>query len=233
MNALPNLTLLANDLGSDKGNTVFHAHHYTMLYEFLFERWRGEAFSMLEIGLQRGPGDLDPSILPSRPVTDIPSAKMWLSYFPRAHVYGLDISDFSSFVLDRFTFIRGDMGSISHLEMIAKSLPPLRLIVDDASHAAYHQQLAFAKLFRMVESGGFYVIEDLHADHPISSHLPACKKTVEVVTGFLSTGNLDIPFISDHERSYAARNISNAFIHRNDRGGVSNWTMKLVAFQKK
>ena len=233
MNAPPSMTVLANDLGSDKGNAVFHAHHYTMLYEFLFERWRDEAFSMLEIGLQRGPGDMNPSILPSRAVDDIPSAKMWVSYFPRAHVYGFDISDFGSFALDRFTFIRGDMGNVSDLEMITKSLPPLRLIVDDASHAAYHQQVAFAKLFKMVESGGFYVIEDLHADHPISNHLPACKKTNEVVTGFLSTGNLDMPFVGEHERSYVARNISNVFVHRNNKGGVSDWTMKLVVFQKK
>jgi len=233
MNALPSLTLLANDLGSDKGNTVFHAHHYTLLYEFLFERWRGEAFSMLEMGLQRGPGDLNPAILPTRSVSDIPSVKMWASYFPRAHIFGFDISDFRPFGIDRFTFVRGDMGSVSDLEMITKSLPPLRLIVDDASHAAYHQQLAFAKLFKMVESGGFYIIEDLHADHPISGQLPACKKTMEVVTDFLATGDLDIPFVGDQERAYAARNIGNIFVHRNNKGGVSDWTMKLVAFQKK
>src|SRR5271163_4394240 len=141
------LTAIANKYGSDKGDTVRHAHHYTKVYEFLFEAWRSDAFSMLELGLQWGDWFASTNAVAGRSVSDIPSVRMWLEYFERARVFGFDISDFGGLVIDRFTFVRGDAGSVADLERLAKGLPPLRLIVDDASHAAFHQQLTFAKLF--------------------------------------------------------------------------------------
>lgn len=145
--SVPNLTKRANTLGTDKGDEVGDAHGYTGFYSFLFEEFRHEPFTMVEIGLQHGNGSLDPDLLVGRKVDDIPSIKMWLEFFPKAEIVGCDIADFSAFKMDRFRFERLDMGDAVALERLASSLPPVRIIIEDASHAAYHQQLALAKLF--------------------------------------------------------------------------------------
>ncbi|MGY3621813.1 hypothetical protein [Bradyrhizobium sp. USDA 10063] len=228
--SVPNLTKLANALGTDKGDEVADAHGYTSIYSFLFEEFRHEPFTMVEIGLQRG--SLDPEALLIRKVEDIPSIKMWLEFFPKANIVGCDISDFSAFKMDRFHFERLDMGDAAALERLASLLPTVRIIIDDASHAAYHQQLALAKLFPIVQPGGFYIIEDLHTTHPIAARLPPCNSTAAVVENFTHTRRLDIPFLSQIKRRNLETSIRKMFIHRNDRGQVSRWTMKMVAFEK-
>ncbi|MGY3619335.1 hypothetical protein [Bradyrhizobium sp. USDA 10063] len=228
----PNLTERANALGTDKGSEVAYAHGYTSFYSFLFEEFRHESFTMIEIGLQHGHGSLDPDALPGRKVDDIPSIKMWLEFFPKAEIVGCDISDFSAFKMDRFRFERLDMGDALALERLASSLPPVRIIIDDASHAAYHQQLALAKLFPIVEPGGFYFIEDLHVTHPIAARLPSCNPTEVVVEKFTQTRQLDIAFLAGIERRNLETSIRKMFIHRNDKGGVNCWRMKMVGFEK-
>ncbi|AZO32489.1 hypothetical protein [Mesorhizobium sp. M1B.F.Ca.ET.045.04.1.1] len=226
-----NLTKLANTLGTDKGDEVYHAHGYTSFYSFLFEEFRHEPFTMVEIGLQRDDCD-DPKELLTRKVEDIPSIKTWLEFFPKANIVGCDISDFSAFKIERFRFEQLDMGDPAALERLAGSLPPVRIIIDDASHAAYHQQLALAKLFPIVEPGGFYIIEDLHFTPLTAARLPSCNPTAAVVETFEHSRQLDIAFLSPIERRNLETSIRKMFIHRNDKGGVSRWVMKMVAFEK-
>ncbi len=226
----PNLTALANRFGTDKGTREGHAHDYTRLYSFLFEQFRTERFDMLEIGLHRGGIEGGGTI--DRVVHDVPSIRMWLDYFPNAFCYGFDLSDFSTVVLDRFQFIRGNLSSAQELDALAARLPPLRLLVDDGSHASFHQQLAFTRLFDSVAPGGFYVIEDFHWQPGFESSLPPCRKTADVFEDFLKTGVLDIPFATPAWRREAIGKIRNVFVHRDDRGGVQSWCMKMVAIQK-
>lgn len=230
--SVPNLTKRANALGTDKGDEVGDTHGYTGFYSLLFEEFRHEPFTMVEIGLQHGNGSLDPDLLVGRKVDDIPSIKMWLEFFPKAEIVGCDIADFSAFKMDRFRFERLDMGDAVALERLASSLPPVRIIIEDASHAAYHQQLALAKLFPIVEPGGFYFIEDLHTTHAIAARLPPCNSTETVVEKFTQTRQLDIPFLTAIERRNLETTIRKMFIHRNDKGGVNRWTMKMVGFGK-
>lgn len=230
--SVPNLTKRANSLGTDKGNEVGDAHGYTSFYSFLFEEFRHDPFTMVEIGLQHGYGSLDPDALLTRKVYDLPSIKMWLEFFPHAQVVGCDISDFSAFKMDRFRFERVDMGDAGALERLASSLPPVRIIIDDASHAAYHQQIALTKLFPILEPGGFYFIEDLHATHGIAARLPPCNPTDAVIERFAQTHQLDIPFVLASERRNLETSIRKMFIHRDDKGGVDRWRMKMVGFEK-
>jgi hypothetical protein len=228
----PNLTYLANRFGSDKGNAVGNAHNFTLLYAFLFEAWRGDRFHMLELGLQGGGGDPMVYLNPERPTSDVPSVRMWLEYFPRAHCFGFDCANFSRIKLSRFTFIRGNLSSSADLIGLAQAVPELRLIVDDASHASYHQQLAFAHLFERVQSRGFYLIEDLDYQPPCEAELPSCRKSHQVFAQFLKSGSLALAGVGERRARKLATLIRNVFIHRNAASGPTAGSMKLIAIQR-
>jgi hypothetical protein len=228
----PNLTYLANCFGSDKGNAVGNAHNFTLLYAFLLERWRADRFHMLELGLQGGGGDPMVYLNPDRPISDVPSVRMWLEYFPHAHCFGFDCANFSRISMSRFTFIRGNLSNSDDLIGLAHAVPELRLIVDDASHASYHQQVAFAHLFERVQSNGFYVIEDLDYQPPYEAELPSCRKSHQVFAHFVKSGSLDLPGVDVRRARKLAGLIRNVFIHRNVSCAPAAGSLKLIAIQR-
>ncbi len=165
-----NMTELANKYGSDKGTVCGSPpHRYTYLYDLILDRYRHLSADFLELGLAVGGPEIGGPV--DREV-DSPSVKMWLEYFPHAHVYGFDISDFSQIKHPRFTFVRGDGGSSVDLQRLANAASGFDVIIDDGSHASYHQQLAFKHLFPKLRPGGTYIIEDLHWQSPIYEGKP-------------------------------------------------------------
>ena len=66
----------------------------------------------------------------------------------------------------------------------------------------------------------------------IAARLPPCNSTETVVEKFTQTRQLDIPFVTAIERRNLETTIRKMFIHRNDKGGVNRWTMKMVGFGK-
>ena len=173
-----NLTQLADKYGSDKGSTK---HRYTELYHMLFEPLRERKMNFLEMGLFIG--GPEHGVDKDRVTTDLPSIKMWLEYFPKSHIHGLDISDFSWYKDDRFTFVRCDMDTRENIEMATGDLPEMDIILDDASHASHHQQNAFLELFPKLKSGGLYIIEDLRWQ-PSMMEKEGITKTAELFGGY-------------------------------------------------
>ena len=104
-----NLTDIANRCGTDKGTVHGAAHAYTVIYDLMFHSLRDQAINLLEIGLSAGGPEVERGTA-SRDVTDVPSIRMWHEYFPKATIYGLDISDFSKFETDWFRFFCADAG---------------------------------------------------------------------------------------------------------------------------
>ncbi len=101
-----NLTDLADHYGSDKGSTK---HRYTELYHMLFLPYRQRKITFLEMGLLIG--GPEHGISKDRETRDLPSIRMWLDYFPKAQIIGMDVSDFAWFEHERFSFRRCDMDS--------------------------------------------------------------------------------------------------------------------------
>ena len=91
------LTEIANDYGTDKGTAHGDRHGYTLIYELLLAPYRDLKLNLLEIGLQTRP-ETDYTAWAS--VTNAPSVKTWREYCPKAHIYGIDISDFSAYQSD-------------------------------------------------------------------------------------------------------------------------------------
>lgn len=173
-----NLTDLADRYGSDKGSTK---HRYTELYHMLFQPYRNRAITFLEMGLLIGGPEHGASA--DRATRDLPSIRMWLDYFHKARVIGLDISDFSWFAHDRFRFVRCDMDARENIAAAARGMPPLDIVIDDASHASHHQQNAFLELFPRLRAGGLYIIEDLRWQ-PETYERAGITKTADLFRGF-------------------------------------------------
>lgn len=185
-----NLTVLANRMMTDKGTQTGAAHGYSLIYDSLFAALRDRPrIDLLEMGLAIGGPELGGNI--DRNVTASPSVNMWIDFFPHAHIAGFDISDFSSIQHDRFTFLRGDSGKREDVERIKSLGRQFDVILDDASHASYHQQLGLAVLFDCLKPGGLYIIEDLGwQPQNIERSLPAVPKTAKLLAEFLATGRL-------------------------------------------
>lgn len=182
------ITSLANHYRTDKGTLHGVAHAYSCVYDVLLNGLRDKPINLMEVGLQVGGPETGESA--DRTVTEVPSVNVWLEYFPHAHVHGIDISDFSQFSNERFTFYRADCGNAADLDAVVRAAPDCDVIIDDASHASYHQQLTWLKLFPKVKPGGLYIIEDLGwqpAEYEDS--LPGVPRTRDLIEGLLQKGS--------------------------------------------
>lgn len=144
-----NLTLLANKYVSDKGTEYASKHGFTEIYENYFLDLKEKEINILEIG-----------------VNDGASLRMWYEYFPKAFIVGLDIEDKSHFNNDRITCKILDQSSKQQLNNFSDfcNVNNLKfdLIIDDGSHHISDQQITLASFFKILNSGGIYILEDLH-----------------------------------------------------------------------
>jgi hypothetical protein len=127
---------------------------------------------------------------------------MWSRYLPSAHIVGFDIEDFSAVSSPRVSIYRGDASSRQDLlEMIHATGGQFDIIIDDASHASHHQQIALGVLFEHVSPGGLYVIEDLHWQPPELEH-PDAPKTGEFLRRLSVQGISCSPYLANSETLY-------------------------------
>jgi hypothetical protein len=186
------LTQIANETGTDKGTMAGLAHAYTVIYEVLLANLCNLPINLMEVGLAMGGPEA--GFPASRTVEDAPSVRMWHEYFPNAQIYGVDISDFSRFETEWFHFFQADCGDAGRLSAIAKKLSDagtqFDVIVDDGSHASYHQQLTFLKFFSLIKPGGLFIIEDLNITTDIDRSLPAVPRTRELLGQILRYGRV-------------------------------------------
>jgi hypothetical protein len=151
----------------------------------LFHPYRQRKITFLEMGLLiGGPEHGNDS---DRHTSDCPSIRMWLEYFPKAQIHGLDISDFSWFKHERFTFHRCDMDDRDNIAAAIEEIDsPPTIVIDDASHASHHQQNAFLEIFPRLESGGLYIIEDLRWQPEVYEQ-PGITKTADLFRTWVAT----------------------------------------------
>lgn len=208
------LTRLANTFGTDKGTTTGAAHGYSLIYDTVLGPMRRyPRVDLLELGLAIGGPELGGNA--DRLTSGSPSVDLWLNYFDNAHVVGFDISDFSEIRHDRFQFIRGDGGRQEDLDQVAALNRQFDVIIDDASHASYHQQLGLAALFKLLKPGGLYIIEDLGwRPSGYEASLPKVWTTAKVLTQFMRTGEfVASPAISQSAARELRANVSSVQLY--------------------
>jgi hypothetical protein len=139
------LTELGDLAGSDKG----WRHGYLKIYEEFFESLRDQSITLLEIGVAEGC-----------------SIRLWLDYFSKARIYGVDRRIFLGAPKDpRVTYIElsqedEDLGRRFFTDQFD-------VIIDDGSHDLAHQLLSCHYLWRSLKPGGYYFVEDLQCERAI------------------------------------------------------------------
>ena len=188
------LTKLSRKYKCDKSDK---RHGYTPLYHARFNQHREEKFHMLEFGYGVGK-----------------STKMWLDYFPNANLVTADIRDVPDFKDPRFEYIQSDQIDVLTIGKVIIKYHEFFIIIDDASHVPEDQQYTLGYMFPFVESGGWYVIEDLKCKRSHSQRLPRCKKTIPVLQKYIDTAGLfDSPALNKNQKMYLRDHIKDIKIY--------------------
>lgn len=232
------LTLLANRYGSDKGDLWFDKHGYTRIYAALFEDIRNEPLQILEIGLlnsaDRGWRNVTGRLFGTAVGSRAPSLQMWATYFPRARIFGFDINEFEGVEAERCKIIRGDMGDRNDLaQLVTESGRGFDIVIDDASHASHHQQIALGYLFEHVSPGGLYIIEDL-GFQPTPVEEKEAEKTRDILRRARQTGNLTSRYLTEYERKYFDEHAASIEFFDSSTGGpISRFAGALAVIRKR
>lgn len=121
-------------------------HGYCQHYEKLFSDYRQFPITLLEIGVQFGN-----------------SIRMWLHYFQYAKVFGIDVGQSPEINNPRYSFHSVDQRSAPGLIAVAEKAGKFDIVVDDGCHNADAIKISFETLWPYVQSGGYYIIEDVFA----------------------------------------------------------------------
>jgi hypothetical protein len=143
-----------NDLESffrqHDGRLLHKWHHYFEIYERHFARFRGKPVNLVEFGVSQGG-----------------SLQMWRHYFgPQAQLVGVDINpNCRQFEEPGVRIFIGDQQDRRFLRELARTLPPIDILIDDGGHTMEQQIRTFEELFPCVSANGVYLIEDLHTSY--------------------------------------------------------------------
>jgi glycosyltransferase involved in cell wall biosynthesis len=227
------LTRLANRYGADKGTRKKYEwegdrHRYTPIYHRYLEGLRDDSIALLEIGIGGGQ-----------------SISIWRDYFRSAHIYAIDVDDYSYLDGERVTTIVADQSDRRDLRRAMETIGrELDVIIDDGGHYMNQQQISLGFLFPYVKSGGLYVIEDLntsywpyrgftavYGDQPIDVNLDRTNTTLGLVRRFQATGTIESEYLTEQEREYLDGHIADCalFDTAETRSGPSH----LAVFRKR
>jgi hypothetical protein len=131
---------LLTEIGLKYGTDKAEPHYFTDFYDDKFNSIRFEPLRILELGVAHGA-----------------SIRMWLEYFPNAHITGVDIVE-HPFEHERFTYIKEP-----HYKFALQNKSFFDIIIDDGSHITSEQVDLYDVLYSTaLARNGFYVCEDLH-----------------------------------------------------------------------
>lgn len=142
---MTSLTDFATHYGTDKA-----WHGYTEYYEELFNTFRREPISILEIGVDGGE-----------------SLKVWHDWFynPETKIYGIDIQDKKLVLFPRTQLFITDATSPNAVYDITKVSGAFDIIIEDASHYSKDQKKLLELWFPHLKPKGIWITEDTHSGY--------------------------------------------------------------------
>ncbi len=161
-----------NDLGrkynTDKSDIIevsgqkTAARDYLKYYELFMKDFRNESFTFIELGCYKGN-----------------SLKLWKEYFKKATIVGIDISSEYKVEENRVEFICEDATDEKLIPKLNKYKGTINFIIDDCSHAWSSQRISLERLFPLLNSGGYYIIEDLEFGCKGDTHFNKAPKILD------------------------------------------------------
>ncbi|TXK62284.1 class I SAM-dependent methyltransferase [Alkalisalibacterium limincola] len=132
---------------NNSGKRLHKWVHYFDVYERHFERFRGTAPTVLEIGVHGGG-----------------SMEMWKAYFGEgARIVGLDINpECKQHERENIEVFIGSQDDPAVIGTILDKYPEFDIVIDDGSHRMSHLIASFELLYPHVRDNGVYFVEDLH-----------------------------------------------------------------------
>jgi hypothetical protein len=207
---IENLTELANRYKSDKGTEYGSKHGFTLIYEKYLHTLKNGNINILEIGINDGS-----------------SLKMWYDYFIKAKIIGLDIDNKRHFSNDRVDCIVIDQSKKDQLQQfVDNNKLSFNIIIDDGSHHISDQQITFGFLFPLLNSGGIYIIEDLHTSlcepgtnvygRPMENNIDKSNTTLSI----LKNKPFSSFFLNKDQNIYLENNIKDINIYESENKNV-------------
>jgi hypothetical protein len=184
---------------SDKGAVY---HNYLEIYEKYFSKYRNSLTTLLEIGLWEGE-----------------SIRMWRDYFHTGKLYGADILDLTHIDLPDTKIYMCDQSDRNQLTgLVQKTCSKFDIIIDDGGHMMHQQQITLGHMFKHLNSGGIFVIEDLHTCGNPAYNRGNDTETISILREWIDHKTITSNCMLDEEISYLLNNIKSINI---ERGNVS------------
>jgi len=208
-----NLTTISKKYGTDKVS-----HGFTQFYDSILNKRKDKIKNLLEIGILNGA-----------------SLFSWNDYFPEAKIYGIDNIE-KNIKNDNIITFKGNQQNINFLNEIIHKTGNFDIIIDDGSHNMDHQQISFGHLFKNINSGGFYIIEDLHTSTDFYSNKRNFNRnnnksnsTLKMIFNYIETKKIKSEYLDNDTCKYIEKNISKCYIFHNN----TNKCSITAIFQKK
>tara|TARA_Y100000591_G_scaffold157113_2_gene135147 strand:- start:943 stop:1797 length:855 start_codon:yes stop_codon:yes gene_type:complete len=178
-----------------KNKNKIEAHGYSIIYEKYFKPYKNKTINILELGSFYGNA----------------SAAMFF-YFKNANIYGADINpDMFKYTSRRIKslYVNSSSRESIYSNLIKKNIA-FSIIIEDASHMLKDQILSLFMLFKKLESGGLFVIEEIdfpekRLDMRINQKAPDLKT---ILKSILLNKNFYTEYINEDEKKYFIQNYS-------------------------
>ena len=197
---------------SKRDNIKIKAHGYSKFYEKIFLEFKNEKINILEIGSFYGNA----------------SAAMFF-YFKNANIFGADINpDMFNYTSKRIQKFFVNSSSILSLQKdILDKKIKYKIIIEDASHMLKDQIISLFFLFPILESGGYFIVEELdfpekREDMRIGQEFPDLKSILKSIVNK-----------QDFNSKYIDQNLKNYFLNNVETIKVFKGNVNEIAIIKK
>jgi len=170
------------------------SHGYAKIYEKYFHKYKEKKLNIIELGSFYGNA----------------SAALFF-FFKNSQIYSADINpDMYIYNSKRLENFFADTSSRSSIEEnIIKKNIEFDIIIDDASHMLKDQIISLFILFKILKSGGFFIIEEIdfpekRDDMHVNQEFPDLKTILKKIN---NNENFESKYINQYEKNYFLNNV--------------------------
>ena len=186
---------------SKKNNQLIDAHGYAKIYENYFKEIKKNRMNIIELGAFYGNA----------------SAALYF-YFKNSFIFSADINpDMFLYRSKRIKNFYTDTSSRSSIqENLLKMDIKFDIIIEDASHMLKDQIISLFMLFKSLQSGGLFIIEEIdfpekREDMRINQNQPDLKTILKKAN---NNENFSSEYVTDEEKKYFLNNFQSISFFR-------------------